>query len=169
MSFDKLPSNTKKLLDEIINAENPTQYLSDRFDAATAQEDDELRSLLRELKAGGFITIPMWADDKPYHVIINNIARTYDERLAEYEAERAAKQNITYNITDQSVTIGNGNKIKGATIAGKIKKSSVNAPEKKSFFADHPLLVTIIGGVIVAFFMLFSFWDKLVDWIEGLI
>lgn len=120
MSFDKLPSNTKKLLDEIINAENPTQYLSDRFDAATAQEDDELRSLLRELKEGGFITIPMWADDKPYHVIINNTARTYDERLAEYEADRAAKQNITYNITDQSVTIGNGNKIKGATIAEKI-------------------------------------------------
>lgn len=133
MSFNKLPSNTKRLLDEIIAAENPTQYLSDLFDASTSQEDDELRSLLRELKEGGYITIPMWADNKPYHVIINNSARTYDERLAEHEAERVAAQNITYNITDQSVTIGNGNKIKGSTIAGKIENSSVNTPDKKSF------------------------------------
>ena len=88
MLFNKLPSNTKKLLDEIIAAENPTQYLSDRFDASTAQEDDELRSLLRELKEGGYITIPMWADNKPYRVVINNAARTYAERLAEYEAEK---------------------------------------------------------------------------------
>lgn len=168
MSFNKLPSNTKQLLDEIINAENPTQYLSDRFDAATATEDDELRSLLRELKEGGYITIPMWADNKPYRVVINNAARTYDERLAEYEAERAAVQNITYNITDHSVTIGSGNKIKGSTIAGKIENSSVNTPEKKSFFADHPVLSAVIAGVIVAFIMMFSFWDKLVSWIEGL-
>ena len=168
MSFNKLPSNTKRLLDEIIAAENPTQYLSDLFDASTSQEDDELRSLLRELKEGGYITIPMWADNKPYHVIINNSARTYDERLAEHEAERVAAQNITYNITDQSVTIGNGNKIKGSTIAGKIENSSVNTPDKKSFFADHPLLVTIIGGVVVAFIMLFSFWEKIVNFIEGL-
>ena len=167
MSFNKLPSNTKRLLDEIVSAENPTQYLSDRFDAATPQEDDELRGLLRELKEGGYITIPMWADNKPYHVVINNAARTYDERLAEYEAERTRGQNITYNITDQSMTIGNGNKIKGSIIAGKIENSPINAPEKKSFWADHPLLVTIIGGVIVAVIMLFSFWKKLVDWIEG--
>lgn len=165
MSFNKLPSNTKKLLDEIVNAENPTQYLSDRFDAATATEDEELRSLLRELKEGGYITIPMWADNKPYRVVINNAARTYDERLAEYEAERAAVQNITYNITDQSLTIGNGNKIKGSTVAGKIEN---NTPEKKSLFADHPVLSAVIAGVIVAFIMMFSFWDKLVSWIEGL-
>lgn len=163
MSFNKLPSNTKKLLDEIVSAENPTQYLSDRFDAATATEDDELRSLLRELKEGGYISI-MWAENKPYRVVINNAARTYDERLAEYETERVAVQNITYNITDQSLTIGNGNKIKGSTVAGKIE----NTPEKKSFFAERPLLATIIGGVIVAFIMLFSFWEKIVDFIEGL-
>lgn len=168
MSFNKLPSNTKKLLDELVSAENPTQYLADRFDSATATEDDELRSLLRELKDGGYITIPMWADNKPYHVVINNAARTYDERLAEYEAERAAVQNITYNITDKSVTIGNGNKIKGSTIAGEIDNSSVNTPEKKSFFVDHPVLSAIIAGVIVAFVMMFSFWEKIVDFIEGL-
>ena len=168
MSFKKLPSNTKRLLDEILNAENPTQYLSDRFDAATAQEDDELRGLLRELKEGGYITIPMWADNKPYHVIVNNAARAYDETLAEHEAEKTAVQNITYHITDQSVTIGDGNKIKGSTIAGKIENSSISKPKKKPFFADHPLLVTIIGGVVVAFIMLFSFWEKIVSWIEGL-
>ena len=167
MSFNKLPSNTKKLLDEIVNAENPTQYLSDRFDAATATEDDELRSLLRELKEGGYISI-MWAENKPYRVVINNAARTYDERLAEYEAERAAVQNITYNITDKSVTIGNGNKIKGSTIAGEIDNYSVNTPEKKSFFVDHPVLSAVIAGVIVAFVMMFSFWEKIVDFIEGL-
>lgn len=168
MSFNKLPSNTKQLLDEIVNAENPTKYLSDRFDAATAKEDDELRSFLRELKDGGYITIPMWSGNKPYHVIINNSARTYNERLAEYEAEKITAQNITYNITDKSVTIGNGNNFKGSTIAGEINNSSINAPEKKAFFAEHPLLATIIGGAVVAFIMLFSFWEKIVTWIEGL-
>ena len=164
MLFNKLPSNTERLLDEIIAAENPTQYLSDRFDVATSTEDDELRCLLRELKEGGYITI-MWAENKPYRVVINNAARTYNERLAEYEAERVAVQNITYNITDQSLTIGNGNKIKGSTVAGKIEN---NTPEKKSLFADHPVLSAVIAGVIVAFIMMFSFWDKLVSWIEGL-
>ena len=164
MLFNKLPSNTKRLLDEIIAAENPTQYLSDRFDVATSTEDDELRCLLRELKEGGYITI-MWAENKPYRVVINNAARTYNERLAEYEAERVAVQNITYNITDQSLTIGNGNKIKGSTVAGKIEN---NTPEKKSLFVDHPVLSAIIAGVIVAFVMMFSFWEKIVDFIEGL-
>ena len=107
----------------------------------------------------------MWAENKPYRVVINNAARTYNERLAEYEAERVAVQNITYNITDQSLTIGNGNKIKGSTVAGKIEN---NTPEKKAFFAERPLLATIIGGVIVAFIMLFSFWENIVDFIEGL-
>ena len=167
MLFNKLPSNTKRLLDEIISAENPTQYLSDRFDVATSTEDDELRCLLWELKEGGYITI-MWAENKPYRVVINNAARTYNERLAEYEKERAATQNITYNITDKSVTIGNGNKIKGSVIAGEIDNSSVNVPEKKTFFTERPVLSAIIAGVVVAFIMMFSFWEKIVEFIEGL-
>ena len=87
MSFIKLPSNAKILLDEIINAESATQLLSEKFDNLSSKEDDELRSILRQLRESGYINVT-WADNKPYQVIINNSARVYDEQLAEYEEEK---------------------------------------------------------------------------------
>ena len=47
MIFNKLPSNSKRLLDDLVNADNPTQYLSDRFDSANGKEDEELRTWYR--------------------------------------------------------------------------------------------------------------------------
>lgn len=49
MEFRKLPSNSRKLLAEIVQAENPTQFLCDCFDKASQKEDDELRGVLCEL------------------------------------------------------------------------------------------------------------------------
>lgn len=87
MGFIKLPANSRKLLSEIIKSENPVQMLCDRFNTASDREDDELRGILRELYEDGYIDT-QWADNVPYAVIINNSGRTYEEQLAEYEAER---------------------------------------------------------------------------------
>ena len=84
MNFIKLPSNSKKLLDDILQADNPTEMLSSRFDDISAKEDAELRGIIRELRESGYINVN-WADNKPYLVTINNSARTYEEQLAEYE------------------------------------------------------------------------------------
>lgn len=166
MIFKKLPSNSKRLLDDLVNADNPTQYLSDRFDSANGKEDEELRSLLRELREEGYITIPMWADNKPYNVILNNSARTYNERLAEYEAEKQSQRKATYVFNDNSVKIGDSAKITKSTIASRIDKQPSEA--KLSFVEKHPIIVNVIVAVAGGFLLMFSFWDKIVTWIEGL-
>lgn len=171
MKFDKLPMNSKKLLDEIVQAENPTQYLSDRFENLTYQEDEELRSLIRELSESGYIRIPMWADNKPYHVVVNNSARTYDERLAEYEEEKLVQRGTTYigTVNDQSVRIGDGNKISSSTIAGKIENHSdvSTSSTKKSFYEKHPIICGFLISLVVGIVLLFSFWSNIIDVIEG--
>ena len=167
MIFKKLPSNSKRLLDDLVNADNPTQYLSDRFDSANGKEDEELRSLLRELREEGYITIPMWAENKPYNVILNNSARTYNERLAEYEAEKQSQRKATYVFNDNSVKIGDGAKITKSTIASRIDKQP--SETKKSFVEKHPIIVNIIVAVVGGFLLMFSVWDKIVTWIEGLL
>ena len=96
--FNKLLTNSKKLLDEILQSENPEMMLCERFEKCSPKEDDNLRSLLRELIDEGYINIPYWADDMPGAVSINNSARTYDERLREYERQfdKQVVNHITY-------------------------------------------------------------------------
>ena len=83
MEFSKLPSNSEQLLCELLDSSNPTDYLASRFKSASENEDDELRGIIRELRSEGYIDV-FWADNLPYHVTLNNSARTYHERLAEY-------------------------------------------------------------------------------------
>ena len=108
MVFQKLPSNSKALLDALVKADNPTQELCGRWDSATGAEMDELKGIISELRQLGYLNV-QYADNKPYRVSLTNSARTYNERLAEYEDERA-RQSATY-IVDQSVRIGDHNKI----------------------------------------------------------
>lgn len=159
MSFKKLPRNSKQLLDEIIAADNPADMLAKRFDGLTNSEDAELRSIIRELREEGFINV-RWADNVPYFVTINNSARTYNERLQEYESEKRACVTI-----DQSVKIGDGNKICDSTIASLVQ-GGVASP-KKTFWEKHPILTGVIGAVIAGAILMFSFWEKIVAFIEG--
>lgn len=167
MGFKKLSSNTEQLLDEIVNADNPVQYLSDRFDAATPEQDMELRNLIKDLREGGYISV-QWGDNKPYRVIINNAAKTYHEQLEYYEATLAARHQPAYIIHDNSVTIGNGNNISNTTIAGKIENESKQEKPIKSFAEKHPFLISVLAGLLTGFILLFSFWKEIIIWIEGL-
>ena len=84
MSFSRLPSNSEQLLAELVQAENPTQVLCNRFGRASQKEADELRSILKELRLYGYIDIK-WAGNFPYFVMLNNSARTYHEELTKNE------------------------------------------------------------------------------------
>ena len=158
MSFKRLPRNSKQLLDEIIAADNPADMLAKRFDGLTNSEDAELRSIIHELWEEGFINV-RWSNNVPYIVTINNSARTYNERLQEYESEKRACITI-----DQSVKIGDHNKICDSTIASLVQKAD---SLKKTFWEKHPILTGVIGAVIAGAILMFSFWEKIVAFIEG--
>ena len=83
MDFKKLPLNSHKLLDEILQADNPSEMLCSKFKGLAHREDEELRGIIRELREEGYINVK-WADNLPYWVSINNSARTYNERLEAY-------------------------------------------------------------------------------------
>ncbi len=158
MNFKKLPQNSKQLLDAILATDNPADMLAKRFKGLNNSEDAELRSIIRELREEGFINV-QWADNVPYVVAINNSARTYNERLQEYELEKRTGVTI-----DHSVKIGNGNMISDSTIASFVQET---ASPKKTFWEKHPILTGVIGAVIAGAILMFSFWDKIVTFIEG--
>nr|WP_302658090.1 hypothetical protein [uncultured Dysosmobacter sp.] len=109
--FHKLPSNSEKILDEIISSDNPTEMLANRFREYEEQQnfskDEELRGILDELIELGYIEIA-WGDNIPDCIRIKNSARTYPEQLEEYNRERTAapvqvvNNNYTFNIADAS-------------------------------------------------------------------
>ena len=158
MEFIVLPSNSRKLLSEIVSADNPAALLSEKIDSASANERDELYGIIRELTENGFLRI-LWADNKPYHVTINNSARTYEEQLADYQRSQKLDR-------AESVIIGNNNTINKSVIAG-----SVNVKEKKqkhNLYEEHPVICSIVISLVVGIVLMFSFWQKIVDIIEGL-
>lgn len=166
MEFRKLPTNSKKLLDEIIQSENPVQMLCERFERASKVEDEELRGILRELRAEGFINTK-WADNKPYHITINNSARTYNEQLEEYEKMSQSKA-VYYigAVNDKSITIGDGNKISNSKLTDEIINDA--SESKKSFYEKHPIICSLIISLIAGIVLLFSFWTNIISWFEEL-
>lgn len=111
MSFSKLPSNSKKLLDDILNTDNPSDFLYKLYKDSPTKEKDILCGIIRELKEKGFMDVK-WADNVPYSVTIHNSARTYEEQLKEYESERIkgkmkekepSKIFISHRTTDKAI------------------------------------------------------------------
>lgn len=108
--FQKLPSNSQKLFDNILTADNPVEMLQNRFEACSDREDDELRGMIGELIERGYIKVA-WGDNIPYHIQIKNSARTYHEQLAECErmlqAQRGTTNNYVFNNTNGIMVLGN--------------------------------------------------------------
>lgn len=90
MSFDQLPSETEKVLVELVRTENPTQTLYAQYEKCTAKERFDLDCVIRELKEYGYINIK-WAGNMPYIVSLTNSAKDYVKQLLEYEAQRSTQ------------------------------------------------------------------------------
>lgn len=77
MEIQRLSVDTEKILGEIISAQNPTQFLCECFENLSSEDDENLRSIIQELCQAGYIAVPMWANNKPYHVRVKSIAHMY--------------------------------------------------------------------------------------------
>ena len=63
------------------------------------------------------------------------------------------------------IKIGNNNKISKSTIAESV--SGNIEPPKKSWYEKHPVIGGIIISLVAGFILLFSFWKKIGQLIEG--
>ncbi|EJT6154770.1 hypothetical protein ABE450_000543 [Clostridium perfringens] len=67
-----------------------------------------------------------------------------------------------------SIKIGDNNKIKNSSIIDNSNSTSDNT-NKESFANRHPILIGIICSIIASIIMMFSFWDKVSDFIKSLL
>lgn len=111
--FKKLPTNSKNLLQKILDADNPSAMLQESLQNCSIKEDDQLRSMIKELIDEDYIKV-FWADNIPWQVSINNSARTYSEREAEYERQLKLSSGPIYNIG--SITAQGSNVVLGDVI-----------------------------------------------------
>lgn len=58
------------------------------------------------------------------------------------------------------------NKIKNSTIAGIINANG--ADTTKGFYEKHPVFCSVLISFLVGLILLFSFWDQVISFIEGL-
>ena len=107
--FEKLPSNSKKLLDDILQSDNPSEFLRKCYVDTPAKDKDAIRGIIRELIGKRFIDVK-WADNAPYYVTIHNSTRTYEEQLKEYESKgtkmkekELSKIFISHRSTDKAI------------------------------------------------------------------
>lgn len=110
--FYKLPSNSRNLLKEILESDEPVEMLDKRFENCTNKEDSELRAIIRDLIDNGLIEV-QWADNVPYYIEINNLGRTYFEREDEYEKMQKQSNGIINNYTIGTVNATGSNVIFG--------------------------------------------------------
>jgi hypothetical protein len=65
------------------------------------------------------------------------------------------------------IKIGNGNRMKNTIIAEHIEGETPTP--KRKIYNQHPWLFTIVVSFVVGLVLLFSFWQDIISWIEGLI
>lgn len=66
------------------------------------------------------------------------------------------------------VKIGNNNTIKNSNIAETMNGNITNPPNnKKTFYDKHPIICGFIISLVAGIVVLFSFWNNIINWIEG--
>lgn len=66
------------------------------------------------------------------------------------------------------IRIGNNNHIKNSNIAETIHSCpNQSRNTKKNFYEKHPVICSFLISLIAGIVVLFSFWEKIVHWIEG--
>ena len=155
MHFEKISNSSRLVLSEINACTNPTQLLCQKFESCTSKERNALKNILGELSEKKYIKI-QWADNKPYHVIITNSGRLYEEQLLEYENELSKLNSVTINV-------GNNNKLKNSPI---FINNSGKLPDIKRFYEKHPWISGILISLFAGIICMLSFWGKIIQFIE---
>lgn len=95
-----IPKNSMDLLQQLLEEDNPVEYMQSLFKEMDNKSDNRLRAMMRDLKEKGYI-ITSWADNVPYYIEFNERAYTVNEE------NRGEMQNGTYIINN--ITNGNAN------------------------------------------------------------
>lgn len=95
-----IPKNSMDLLQQLLEKDNPVEYMQSLFREMDNKSDSRLRAMMRDLKEKGYI-ITSWADNVPYSIEFNEKAYTTNEE------SRSKMQNGTYIINN--ITNGNAN------------------------------------------------------------
>lgn len=66
------------------------------------------------------------------------------------------------------INIGDNNKFKNVTIAEKISYRTEQNNKKKTFAEQHPILIGLFCSFVVGLLFLFSFWNDVIAFVEGL-
>lgn len=145
-----MSSEARTLLNELKNAKDPNLYITDKYQSCTKQEKNSLNKTLGELERLGYLSV-LWADNIAYFIAFKN----------------GINDNVNnMNCAENVLIIGDNNKINNSNIG--VNNSLVGEQEKKRFWEKHPLALALIATIIATFIMMFSFWDILVAFIEGL-
>lgn len=75
------------------------------------------------------------------------------------------KKTNNIKVDDNSINIGNGNKISNSNIGN---NNQVNPLEKKNFFEKHPLLTGVIASLLVTIFLVTKYGDKILKFFKDL-
>ena len=94
------PKNSMDLLRQLLEEDNPVEYMRFLFKESDNKSDSRLRAMMRDLKEKGYI-ITSWADNVPYSIEFNEGAYTVNEE------NRGEMQTGTYIINN--ITNGNAN------------------------------------------------------------
>lgn len=64
-----------------------------------------------------------------------------------------------------SINIGNNNKIKNSNIC----ENGIVPESKKTFAEKHPIFIGLMCSFIIGLLLMFSFWEDIILFLEGLI
>lgn len=95
------PKNSMDLLHQLLDKDNPVEYMRYLFKDLDHKSDSRLRAMTRDLKEKGYI-IASWAGNIPYSIEFNEKAYTIDE---ESEVEMKNGTYIINNITNGNANI----------------------------------------------------------------
>ena len=153
--MDQISEAAVKTLTEIKNSKNTTEYLSSRFEGCSSEQEEELRSILRELSRLGCIKI-MWADNAPWYVDV-------DQNLID-----TILNQVVGTTENGAITIGNNNTIKKSIISSGAAQVKTITPTKGTFAERHPILISALVSLGIGILLMFSFWDRIISFIENL-
>ena len=147
-----MSSAARELLSELKSANNPNACLEEKYNSCTDRERNSLNEAIGELERAGYLSV-LWADNIAYHITLKN------KEMDDVEEDDRNK-------SETVLIIGDNNIIKNSNIG--INNNQVGEQEKKRFWEKHPFALALITAIIAAFIMMFSFWGKIVAFIEGL-
>lgn len=98
------PKNSKELLKQLLDKDNPVEYMGYLFDGLDKKMDSRLRAMMRDLKEDGYIST-FWASDVPYIIEFNEKAYNFDEKDTPTMGNGSPIIYNTYNITNGNANV----------------------------------------------------------------